>query len=311
MKGKAMNAVTRILVVAGTLPVLVGVLVAAQGCGNVPGSIILDSDGDGFSDDEEINFIPGTDPFDPTDNPNNVRDTDGDGCSDYDELNFDGFCDGDPDTPPPDLDGDGSPDDEDNCPIVFNPDQIDSDGDGVGDACEVVFDLDGDGIPDAVDNCVLLANPDQLDSNGDGLGDACDFELPPTTLTISGIYGRDVLELSDSSVWEVTLGFTLGWREGHRVAVVLGTITNLDVNEDVRASKLGTAVAHSTVWQVSNGGKFVDLLDGTSWQIDLLKQIWTSLWLPGQRVVVVKESLFSYSLVRESRGRIVGATPVQ
>ena len=58
-----------------------------------------DSDGDGFSDDEEINGIPGTDPFDPTDNPDNVRDTDGDGCSDFDESNFVGFCNNDPNVP--------------------------------------------------------------------------------------------------------------------------------------------------------------------------------------------------------------------
>ncbi len=74
---------------------LSGVEVDDDGC--APGQ--LDSDGDGFSDDEEINGIPGTDPFDPTDNPNNVRDTDGDGCSDFDELNFKGSCDNDPNTP--------------------------------------------------------------------------------------------------------------------------------------------------------------------------------------------------------------------
>jgi hypothetical protein len=56
---------------------------------------IVDSDGDGYSDDEEINATPGTDPNDPTDNPHNVRDSDGDGCSDFDELNFDNFCDND------------------------------------------------------------------------------------------------------------------------------------------------------------------------------------------------------------------------
>ena len=39
-------------------------------------------------------------------------------------------------SPPPDSDGDGIPDDQDNCPYDFNPDQADSDGDGVGDACE-------------------------------------------------------------------------------------------------------------------------------------------------------------------------------
>jgi len=59
---------------------------------------IIDSDGDGFSDDDEVNFTPGTDPDDPTDNPTNVRDSDADGCSDFDELNFENFCDNDPNT---------------------------------------------------------------------------------------------------------------------------------------------------------------------------------------------------------------------
>jgi hypothetical protein len=35
-----------------------------------------------------------------------------------------------------DTDRDSVPDNDDNCPTVFNPDQTDSDGDGVGDACE-------------------------------------------------------------------------------------------------------------------------------------------------------------------------------
>jgi hypothetical protein len=36
----------------------------------------------------------------------------------------------------PDGDDDGIPDESDNCPADFNPDQADKDGDGVGDACE-------------------------------------------------------------------------------------------------------------------------------------------------------------------------------
>jgi hypothetical protein len=37
---------------------------------------------------------------------------------------------------PDDMDGDGVPNEEDNCPVNFNPDQTDTDGDGVGDACD-------------------------------------------------------------------------------------------------------------------------------------------------------------------------------
>ena len=34
-----------------------------------------------------------------------------------------------------DIDGDSIPDDKDNCPTVYNPDQVDTDQDGIGDAC--------------------------------------------------------------------------------------------------------------------------------------------------------------------------------
>jgi len=126
---------------------LLGFVLLAPGC-TMPGAV--DSDGDGFSDAEEINGVPGTDPNDPTDNPDNVRDTDGDGCSDFDEINFDGFCDNDPNTggAERDSDGDGFTDDEeingipgtDPTDPTDNPNNVqDTDGDGCSDFDELNF----------------------------------------------------------------------------------------------------------------------------------------------------------------------------
>jgi len=75
-------------------------------------------------------------------------------------------------TIPVDIDGDGIPNDDDNCVAVANPDQSDQDNDGIGDLCE--DDIDGDGIKNAEDNCPFAANTDQADNEADGIGDVCD-----------------------------------------------------------------------------------------------------------------------------------------
>jgi hypothetical protein len=81
-----------------------------------------------------------------------------------------------------DTDGDNIADVMDNCPTVFNPNQLDSDGDGIGDNCDNCptianagqSNMDGDAFGDACDNCPGIKNDDQKDTDGDGIGDVCD-----------------------------------------------------------------------------------------------------------------------------------------
>ncbi len=94
-------------------------------------------------------------------------DTDGDGLPDV----CDSACTSKGLFADPDIDNDGIPNTDDNCPLVFNPDQSDIDGDGVGDACD--NDMDGDGVVNEIDNCPAVFNPDQAMSGTNGLGDAC------------------------------------------------------------------------------------------------------------------------------------------
>lgn len=75
---------------------------------------------------------------------------------------------------PPDQDGDGFSDLQDNCPAVSNPDQIDTDLDGVGDICNDAQDSDNDEWSNTLDNCPTVVNQDQVDSDHDNLGDVCD-----------------------------------------------------------------------------------------------------------------------------------------
>jgi len=115
-------------------------------------------------------------------------------------IDGDADCDGVPDSLESDADNDGVPDAEDNCPLVFNPDQTNTDKaikdtfdlygdtiisvttDNLGDACDP--DMDGDRVLDVNDNCLIQEdrygrhiyshNIAQIDSDNDGTGDKCE-----------------------------------------------------------------------------------------------------------------------------------------
>ncbi|RYZ55612.1 MAG: hypothetical protein EOP49_02500, partial [Sphingobacteriales bacterium] len=81
-----------------------------------------------------------------------------------------------------DDDLDGISNEHDNCPFVFNPNQLDDDLDNIGNACDNCVstfnpdqkDDDGDGRGDLCDNCVSKSNYSQMDDDGDHVGNACD-----------------------------------------------------------------------------------------------------------------------------------------
>ena len=91
-------------------------------------------------------------------------DNDCDGTTDEGFADSDG--DGLADCVETDADNDGIPNESDNCPKVYNPQQKDTDNDGQGDACDT--DDDNDGIPDEED-CAPLDK-----ASGKGKPEVCD-----------------------------------------------------------------------------------------------------------------------------------------
>lgn len=133
-----------------------GLLNEYDNCPDIANRNQKDSDSDGIGDAcDNCPFISNSDQAD--------RDHDlvGDAC-DTDE----------------DRDSDGIQDSIDNCPDLVNSDQLDTDEDGKGDACDT--DKDNDGIANDNDNCPLLYNPRQDiscrdDFDGDGIPDRYDI----------------------------------------------------------------------------------------------------------------------------------------
>ncbi len=102
----------------------------------------------------------------------NGKDDDCNGTTDdgFDDTDKDGIA----DCVDLDMDGDGVPNESDNCKMVPNADQKNNDypEDLLGDACD--DDDDNDGVPDVADSCPFVKNTDQKNNDGDALGDECD-----------------------------------------------------------------------------------------------------------------------------------------
>lgn len=92
---------------------------------------------------------------------------------------------------PGDMDDDGYADEDDICPLAWDPDQYDVDSDGVGDAC---------------DNCPAIENAGQGDLDGDGIGDACDNDADGDLVLNAADNCGLTTEIADAGVAEPDAG---------------------------------------------------------------------------------------------------------
>lgn len=210
MSGRKMNN----LQVAGRLAcLLVGLCLSMVGCTD-PVSTTHNGEDDRCPSGQSIDpiqgeCVPGSNGDGDADSDGGNADSDGgDADSDGGDADLDG---GEELDPWEDESGDGIPNQFDNCPFEYNPDQLDSDQDGVGNVCDncpnaanpdqvthvnnpvddrgiqmgdacapgveyidTQLDSSNDGVPDVIDNCPDMSNPNQLDTDNDEVGDACD-----------------------------------------------------------------------------------------------------------------------------------------
>jgi hypothetical protein len=153
--------------------------------------------------------------------------------------------------PAPDDDGDGVPDDRDNCVGLFNPNQNDGDRDGLGDACDPNDDdPDRDGVP-------TQADPFPDDGARPGVA-------PPNT-----VYAHTSKELFRMDVKTMTLVSVARFKWPGNASDTRMTDIAID--------------RHGVVWGVSFDDVFViDPRTAECWRMGLLPQSFNGLtYVPG------------------------------
>lgn len=132
-----------------------------------------------------------------------------------------------------DTDGDGTPDNFDDCKLTADPNQTDTDDDGIGDAC---------------DNCGAIYNPCQEDANSNGVGDVCEVASVPSPLP-----ARVALSAPAPNPARETIGFTVALPKAANVR--LGVF-------DVHGRRVGSplvqsfaAGVHRLDWKLAAAGE--------------------------------------------------------